>query len=66
MGHADSRSTLKYAKYDKDLLKLEVQNANKVLFRHGMPKSLLQMKLDVLEAQVGKVRAQISQELRNA
>lgn len=48
MGHAEIKSTLKYAKYDQDLLKLEVQNANRVLFRHGTPKKLLELKLEAL------------------
>jgi integrase len=62
LGHADPKSTLKYARYDKDLLKLEVQHANRVLFRAGTPKKLLQLKLEALEAQVAKVRNQMVQE----
>lgn len=63
MGHADQKSTLKYARYDKDLLKLEIQNANRVLFRHGTPKNLLELKLEVLESQIAKIRAQLKLEV---
>ncbi len=60
MGHADVKQTLKYAKYDKDLIKLEIQHANKVLFRHGTPKRLLELKLDALNVQVVRVAAQLA------
>lgn len=62
MGHANLKSTLKYARYDKDLLKLEIQNANQVIFGNGTPKSLLELKLEALESQVAKIRTQIEQE----
>ncbi|MBS0340623.1 MAG: site-specific integrase [Proteobacteria bacterium] len=62
MGHADIKTTAKYARYDQDLRKLEVQNANRVLFRNGTPKRLLELKLDALEAQIAKVRAELAQE----
>lgn len=62
LGHADQKSTLKYARFDKDLLKLELQHANRVLFRAGTPKKLLELKLAALEAQVAKVRTQMAQE----
>ncbi len=60
LGHADVKQTLKYAKFDKDLLKLEIQNANRVLFRQGTPKRLLELKLEALNAQVTKVQAQLA------
>lgn len=62
LGHADSKSTLKYARFDRDLFTLEVQHANRVLFRAGTPKKLLELKLDALEAQVAKVRTQMARE----
>jgi integrase len=62
MGHAEVKSTLKYAKYDQDLLKLEIQSANRVLFKNGAPKKLLELKLEALEAQVAKLRMQMRQE----
>lgn len=62
MGHATLKSTLKYARYDQDLLKLEIQNANQVLFQHGAPKKLIELKLAALESQVLKLRNQMGQE----
>lgn len=62
LGHTNIQSTLKYAKFDKDLLKLEIQNANKVLFQHGVSKTILELKVDALEAQLIKVRAQLVKE----
>lgn len=62
LGHADIKSTLKYAKFDKDLIKLEIQSANRVLFSHGTPKKLMELKLEALLAQVAKVQSQLSQE----
>ena len=62
MGHATLKSTLKYARYDQDLLKLEIQNANQVLFQHGAPKKLIELKLEALESQVLKLRNQMGQE----
>jgi hypothetical protein len=62
MGHASLKSTLKYARYDQDLLKLEIENANRVLFSGGVPKKLIDLKLAALEFQVAKLRNQMSQE----
>lgn len=64
MGHADLKSTLKYAKFDRDLIKLELENANRILYAHGTPKRLLELKLDALQAQLTKVQRQLSQEGR--
>lgn len=64
MGHASPKSTLKYARYDQDLLKREIENANRVLFMNGTPKKLLEIKLQALEFQVAKVRLRLSQEAR--
>jgi integrase len=62
MGHAQLTSTMKYAKFDQDLLKLEIQNANRVLFRSGTPKKLLELKLEALESQLARLRLQMKQE----
>ena len=62
MGHASLKSTLKYARYDQDLLKLEIENANRVLFSNGVPKKLIHLKLAALEFQVTKIRNQLNQE----
>ena len=58
MGHSDIKQTMKYARYDRDLLKLELQHANEVLFRRGTPQSLIDLKLEALEAQISKLRIQ--------
>ena len=62
MGHANLKSTLKYARYDRDLCRLEIQNANRVLFSNGAPKRSIELKLEALESQVAKLRAQMNQE----
>lgn len=62
MGHASLKSTLKYARYDQDILKLEIENANRVLFSNGVPKKLVDLKLAALEFQITKLRTQLSQE----
>lgn len=62
MGHSSLKSTLKYARYDQDLLKLEIRNANRVLFSNEAPKTLIEMKLAALESQVSRLRSQMSQE----
>lgn len=62
LGHSDVKHTQKYAKFDKDITKHEIEHANRVLYRHGTPKKLLELKLEALEAQMKKVRLQLSQE----
>lgn len=62
MGHATLKSTLRYARYDQDLLKLEIQNANRVIFSNGAPKTLIELKLEALESKVVRLRAQIKHE----
>lgn len=58
MGHADVKSTLKYARYDQDLIKLELQHANAMVFSGAVPKSIVQLKLEALNAQVRKLQAE--------
>ncbi|RQR59319.1 site-specific integrase [Burkholderia sp. Bp9125] len=60
LGHSDVNSTLKYARFDNDLKKLEIQAANKILFRCGIPKTLLELKAQALESQLGKIRRQLT------
>jgi len=57
LGHADAKQTLRYARYDEDLIKLELQHANRVLFQYGVHKSVLQLKAEALEKQLADVRA---------
>jgi integrase len=56
MGHKDIESTQKYARTDKDLLQLEIEHANRVIFSKGTPKTLIELKLGALEAQVQRTR----------
>jgi len=60
LGHADIKQTLKYAKYDKDLMKLELINANQTLFRHGMPLNILELKILALQTQLTRAQAQLA------
>jgi integrase/recombinase XerD len=60
LGHADIKQTLKYAKYDKDLMKLVLKNANQTLFRHGIPLNLLELKILALQNQLTKAQAQLA------
>lgn len=62
MGHASLKSTLKYARFDQDLLKLEIKNANRILFRNRTPRKLIELKLEALESQVDRLRTQMKRE----
>jgi len=55
MGHADIKSTMKYARYDEELMRLELQHANSMVFNGANPKSILQLQLEALNAQVIKL-----------
>lgn len=55
MGHANVKSTMKYARYDEELMRLELQHANAMVFDGATPKSVLQLKLEALNAQVLKL-----------
>lgn len=59
MGHADVKSTLKYARHDRDLMKLELKHANAMVFNGAAPKSIIQLKLEALNAQVRKLQAEL-------
>ncbi|MFL9856826.1 site-specific integrase [Paraburkholderia madseniana] len=60
MGHKYEKYTRVYARYDKDLLKQELEYANALVYRGGMPHTLLEMKLQALHSQVSKLEAQIA------
>lgn len=62
MGHAELKSTQKYARHDRDLIMAELKYANAMLFERGFTKSLLQMKLEALNAQVRKVEEDIKKD----
>jgi len=57
MGHADAQQTLRYAKFDNDLHKLEVQHAHAVIYRRGVPMTLPELKIAALEAELVKLKA---------
>lgn len=60
MGHASEKSTLKYARYDKDLIQLELQHANAMIFNGATPKSIVELKLEALNAQVRKLQQKLT------
>lgn len=55
MGHANIKSTMKYARHDEELMRMELQHANAMVFNGAVPKPLLQLKLEALNAQVRKL-----------
>jgi integrase len=59
MGHASLKSTLKYARYDKDLIHLELQHANAMVYRGAEHKSIIELKLEALNAQVNKLQLEL-------
>lgn len=59
MGHKTLKATMKYARYDEDLIRAELRHANAMIFSGGKSKSLLQLKLEALTAQVRKVESEM-------
>lgn len=59
MGHAELKSTQKYARHDQDLIEVELRFANAMAFGRGSTKSLVQMKIDALNSQVVHLEAQL-------
>ena len=62
MGHADLKSTFKYARYDRDLIRLELENANNVIFADGEPKRFIDLKIAALESQLARLQSQMGTE----
>jgi hypothetical protein len=62
LGHTDLRSTQKYARHDHDLIEAELRFANAMVFGRGTTKSLAQMKLEALNSQVLKLKAELESE----
>lgn len=60
MGHKDVKSTLKYARHDQDLMTLELQHANSMVFTGAVPKPIVQIKLEALNAQVRQLQAEFN------
>ncbi|MGE5453101.1 MAG: tyrosine-type recombinase/integrase [Acidobacteriota bacterium] len=59
MGHAQEKSTLRYARYDKDLIELELRHANAMIYNGAAHKSIVHLKLEALNAQVRKLYHQL-------
>jgi integrase len=57
MGHASEKSTSKYARYDKDLISLELQYANSMIYNGAQHKSIVDLKVEALKSQVRKLEA---------
>lgn len=62
MGHADIKSTKKYAQLDEDLRILELEHANSMVFNGEKPKSILELKLQALNSEVERVEAALRKE----
>lgn len=59
MGHAEIKSTKKYARYDKELMKLEFEYANAMIYKGATPKSVVEIKLEAMNAQIEKLKVQL-------
>lgn len=64
MGHADLKSTQKYARHDQELIELELRFANAMVFGRGFTKSIVEMKIDALNSQVLKLDGELKAEKR--
>ena len=62
MGHAEIKSTQKYARHDRDLIEAELRFANAMIFGRGTRKSLVEMKIDVLNSQLAQLEDQLQLE----
>lgn len=62
MGHAELKSTQKYARHDQELIELELRFANAMVFGRGFTKSLVQMKIDALNSQLLKLDGELKAE----
>ncbi len=62
MGHKHAKDTAKYARDDRDLLEVELQNANMMLYGNGQVKSLTELKRNALLAKLRQVEEQLAAE----
>lgn len=60
MGHATQRATEKYARHDMDLIEVELQYANLMVFGEGNAKSINQLKLEALQSKVKAVEMELA------
>lgn len=59
MGHSSIKSTLKYARYDNDLIRLELKHANALIYSGKKQKSIVEMKIEALNTQVSKLQQEL-------
>lgn len=62
MGHAELKTTQKYARHDKDLYSTELVYANNMIFGNGAHKSILQIKKEMLQMQLNKIEKLLANE----
>lgn len=55
LGHADINSTKRYARYDADLIALELKHANAMIYNGAQPKKLVDLKLEMLRHEIRKI-----------
>ncbi|WP_295760604.1 tyrosine-type recombinase/integrase [Undibacterium sp.] len=60
MGHAEMKSTMKYARYDKDLIEAELTYANQMVFGTGSPKSLIDLKKATLLSRLAELEQNLT------
>jgi integrase len=60
LGHAQLKDTKKYARLDRDLIEAELEYSNNYIFGAGTPKSVRQLKLAAMEAQVERLKKEIA------
>lgn len=60
MGHANLKSTMKYARYDQDLIEAELAYANQMVFGTGVSKSLADMQMAALLSRVAELEQMIT------
>lgn len=59
MGHAQIKTTMKYARYDRDLIEAELAYANQLVFGAGTPKSLVDLKKAALLSRLAELELQL-------
>jgi len=55
MGHSQMKTTMKYARYDQDLIEAELAYANQMVFGTGTPKSLVDLKKAALQSRLAEL-----------
>jgi integrase len=62
MGHAELKTTAKYARHDVELHRAELSYVNALVFGNGVQKSLLEMKRDALAAKLHIIETEMASE----